>query len=79
MNHKSIVTPDPKVRMSRSKDGKKFTDEKIRSIGKIGRTNHRAIWRRLGRVPRFELFKFVQSDPVKPVFIKLEAKIKARG
>lgn len=70
------TTPDPKVRMSRSKDGKTFGGEKLRSIGKVGRFNARQIWRRLGRVSRFELFKFVISDPVKPVFIKLEANIR---
>lgn len=69
------TTPNPQVRMSRSKDGKTFSDEKSRSIGKIGRFNQRVIWRRLGRVPRFELFKFVQSDPVKPAFLRLEATI----
>lgn len=67
------TTPDPKVRMSSSDDGKTFTDEKIRSTGKIGRYGYRAIWRRLGRVPRFRMFKLVQSDPVKPAFIRLDA------
>lgn len=67
------TTPDPKVRMSTSDDGKTFTDEKIRSIGKIGRYGQRAIWYKLGRVPKFRLFKFVMSDPVKPVFIRLDA------
>ena len=70
------TTPNPQVRMSRSKDGKTFSDEKLRSIGRVGEFNHRQIWRRLGRVARFELFKFVMSDPVKPVFIKLEARMR---
>ena len=69
-------TLNPVVRMSRSKDGKTFNDERGRFLGKRGEYNKRSIWRRLGRVGRFELFKFVFSDPVKPVFIKLEADIK---
>ena len=70
------ITVNPVVRMSRSKDGKTFSDERSRFLGKRGEYNKRSIWPRLGRVGRFELFKFVFSDPVKPAFIKLEADIK---
>ena len=66
---------DPQIRMSRSKDAKTFTGERFRAIGKVGEYNRRTIWRRNGRVGRFELFKFVLSDKVKPVIIKLEAEI----
>lgn len=71
-----LVTTDPVIRMSRSRDGKSFNDERSRSIGKIGEYNRRSIWRRNGRVPRFEVFKFEFSEKVKPVIIKLEADIK---
>lgn len=68
--------PNPKVIMQRSKDGKTWSDNLDRKIGKVGEYGYRAIWRRLGRVPRMEVFRFSISDQVKKVFIKLEAKIK---
>ena len=68
-------TPDPKIRLSISRDGKTFTDERTRSIGKIGEFKHRAIWRRNGRAARFDVFRFVMTDPVKPVIIQLLADI----
>ena len=66
---------DPKIRMAFSKDGKIFSSEITRSIGKIGDYIHRIVWRRLGRFPRFAVFQFTMSDKVKPVIIKLEADI----
>jgi hypothetical protein len=71
----SSVCPDPKIRMDRSIDGKTWSDERTRSIGKVGQYSHRAIWRRNGRAARFEVFRFTMSDPVKPVFIQLMADI----
>ena len=68
-------TPDPKVRMERSKDGKTWSDSRTRNIGKVGEYDKRTIWRRLGRVSRFELFRFTLSDPVKPVIMQLTADI----
>ena len=72
-----LTTTDPVIRMSYSDDARKFNNELPRFMGKIGEFNKRCIWRRLGRVPRYRVFKFVMSDPVKPVVIKLEAQ--ARG
>jgi len=69
-----FTTIDPKMRMSRSLDSKKFTDETTRSIGKIGEFSNRLIWRRQGRAKRFEMFRFIMTDPVKPVIIKLQAR-----
>jgi len=67
---------DPQVMMDRSVDGgKTFRDERARSIGKIGEYNKRSIWRRNGRVARFEVFRFTFSEPVKPVIIQLTADI----
>jgi len=68
--------PDPKITMLRSKDGKTWSDGITRSVGKIGEFGRRAIWRRQGRVPRMESFRWVMSDKVRKVFIKLEANIK---
>lgn len=67
---------NPKVRLSVSNDGKSFNNELTRSIGGIGQYLARAVWYRLGRFSRMTLFKFEMSDPVKPVFIKLEARMR---
>lgn len=67
---------EPKIRMTTSKDGKSFSNELTRSIGKIGEYSARAIWYRLGRFSRLAVLRFEMSDPAKPVFIKLEARIR---
>lgn len=67
--------PDPQVSMDISDNAKTYTDERSRSMGKIGEYNHRAIWYRNGRAPRFRIFRFKMSDPVKPSIIKCEARI----
>lgn len=67
---------DPKVSMEISDDGgRTFTYERQRSIGKVGQYKKRAIWYKNGRFERFRVLRFKFSDPVKPVIIKLEAKI----
>lgn len=65
--------PDPVVSLDVSRDGKKFTYERSRGMGKIGENDRRAIWYRNGRFPRFVVFRWKFSDPVKPVLIKAEA------
>ena len=67
--------PDPKISMDVSRNGKTFTYERSRSMGKVGEFNHRAVWYKNGRFPRFVVFRFKMSDPVKPVMIKAEAKV----
>lgn len=66
-----LTTTSPKLRMSTSTDGVAFNNELTRSIGKIGETNKRMVWNKLGRFSDMAVIKFVMSDPVKPVFIKL--------
>lgn len=67
---------DPQITMSMSVDGgNTFGNELSRSLGKIGEYNQRQIWRRLGRVPRFAMFRFSVSAEVRPVIIKLVADI----
>lgn len=66
-------TPDPKIRLAMSKDGKTFGDERTRSMGKVGEFNRRVIWNKNGRFARFAVLRFTMSDMVKPVIIKLEA------
>lgn len=68
---------EPQIGMSRSKNGKTWSDTRYRSLGKIGEFDHRPIWRRNGRASRFELFRFTMSDPVKPVLIQLTADIES--
>lgn len=68
---------DPVITMERSADGKTWSDQRTRSIGKIGQYNRRAIWRRNGRVSRFEVFRFTLTDAVKPVIIRLDAEVVA--
>lgn len=68
--------PDPMIIMDRSLNGgKSFTYVRERPIGKEGEYNRRAIWRRLGRVSRFDVYRFTLSEPVKPVIIALTAQL----
>lgn len=69
-------SPDPVVRMSRSTNGHTFGDERTRKLGKRGRYKTRQIWTKVNRAERFESFKFVISDKVKAVFIKLEGDVR---
>jgi hypothetical protein len=65
---------DPQIRRSFSDDGgRSYTDEISRGFGKIGEYNSIPAWRRQGRIPRSRILKFVSTDPVKFVIIKLEA------
>ena len=67
--------PDPVIAMDRSVDGKTWSDQRVRKLGKVGEYDRRAIWRRNGRASRFEVFRFTLSDAVKPVIIQLTANI----
>jgi len=71
-----LTTVDPLIRMAWSDDAKTYSSELTRKIGKMGEYFKRTIWRRLGRIPRFRVFRFVMSDPVNPTIIKLEADLK---
>jgi hypothetical protein len=67
---------DPTVRLEVSRDGgKTWGQSRSRPLGKMGRYNSRAVWRRNGRSKRFDVYKFTMSDPVKPVFIQLTCQI----
>ena len=67
--------PDPMISMDISDDAKTYKYERSRSMGKVGEYNSRAVWYRNGRSPRFRIFRFKMSDPVKPVIIKAEAMV----
>jgi len=66
---------NPMITLERSSDGKTYSDPRPRAIGKIGEYDRRAIWRRNGRVSRFEIFRFTLTDAVKPVILQLNAEI----
>ena len=68
--------PNPQIRLRVSRDGgKTWSDERSRSIGAIGKYNRRAVWRRNGRSSRFDVYRLLMSDPVKPVILQLTAQI----
>jgi hypothetical protein len=67
---------DPVISLSFSKNGgRSFSNALERKIGALGEYEQRVIWTSLGQVTREVCFKFEASDPVKWVFLKLEAKI----
>jgi hypothetical protein len=71
----NTAVADPEIRMFRSIDGgNTFGDPLPRKLGKIGEYYKRCIWRRLGRVGRFEMFRFEMSDAVAPAIVKLQAR-----
>ena len=60
---------DPKAMLRWSNDGgSTWSREQWKSIGKIGRYKHRAIWRRMG-VARDRVYELVITDPIKAVII----------
>lgn len=68
---------EPQVRMDRSRDGgRTFTDERWRSMGKIGEYNRRLIWRRNGRAHTTDMYRFTISDSVQVVGIQLTIEVK---
>jgi len=68
--------PEPQIRLQVSRDGgKTWSDERSRSFGAVGEYNKRAVWRRNGRASRFDVYRLIMSDPVKPVILQLTAQI----
>ena len=70
---------DPKMRMSRSSNGKTWSGERIRSVGKVGEYDHRVAWRRNGRSSRSEIYRFSYAENAKAVIRKVEATIQPMG
>lgn len=70
---------DPKVILEYSDDGgHSWSNEKWRSMGKIGQTKRRAIWRRLG-LARDRVYRVTIADPVKVVLIGAELQLAQGG
>jgi len=68
----NTTVTDPVVSMSASANGKTFTNERVRKIGKKGEYDRRIVWYKNGRQDRFVVWKFRMSEPVGGAFIKLE-------
>lgn len=67
---------DPKISMEYSDDGARtWSNEKWRSLGKIGEYLKRAVWRNLGRVPHTRVFRFTQTAAVKRAWYKINATV----
>lgn len=64
---------DPKVAMAVSLDGVAFKNDRARSIGKVGASDGRIIWRRNGGATKIACLRFTMTDAVKPIFIRLDA------
>lgn len=65
-------TEEPLISMAISEDGKIWQYERTRKIGRIGEYKRRSIWYKNGRIPKFAVFRFRISDPIKPVVIRLD-------
>jgi len=70
---------NPLIMMDYSDDGARtWVNESWKALGasgEIGQYSRRVVWRRLGRAPAHRVFRFRVSDPIKVVFIKLEADV----
>jgi len=71
----NTLEDDPVITLQLSRNGRTWTDGRVRKMGKIGDYGRRCIWRRNGRIPRFCSFRFTMTDPVKLVGIRLDAEI----
>ena len=72
-------TLDPVMRMDRSSDGKTWSGERLRTIGKVGEYDRRVVWRRNGRAGRNEIFRFKFAEKATAVITKVEARVVAMG
>lgn len=65
---------DPQIMMRFLDDGHKWSNERWRSLGKIGEADTRCIWRRLGR-SRDRVYEFKVTDPCNVVLIQAHADV----
>tara|TARA_R110000782_G_scaffold51615_1_gene111154 strand:- start:1118 stop:1546 length:429 start_codon:yes stop_codon:yes gene_type:complete len=75
----NATTLDPVMRMDRSSDGKTWSGERLRTIGKVGEYDRRVVWRRNGRAGRNEIFRFKFAEKATAVITKVEARVVAMG
>jgi hypothetical protein len=72
----NAASAEPQIRMDRSKDGKTWTDERPRCVGKVGEYDRRIAWRQNGRASRSEIFRFKYAEPCRAVIVKVEADVR---
>ncbi len=70
------TTPDPQILLRWRDNNGAWSNQHSRSMGKIGETNKKVIWRRLGR-SRDRVYEIMITDPVKAVLIEGYARISA--
>jgi hypothetical protein len=58
--------------------GHNFGNRHVRSIGRIGETKNKAIWKRLG-MTRDRVYELSGSDPVKTIIMGAELRVTAAG
>jgi len=67
---------DPKMWMDISKDGgKTWNQSRLQTLGKKGEYQKLVYWTLCGYAKRHMIIRLIMSDAVKPVLVKLEAKI----
>ena len=69
------ATNDPKLRVKFTRDGQSFGGEQQLTMGKIGEFLKRLVKRRNGRYPQYCGMRFLCSEQVKFVIIRVEAEI----
>lgn len=63
---------DPQLRFDYSDDGgRTYSYPTRRSYGELGNYDRLCIWRRLGRIPRHRVLRFITTEPVKSNLLKL--------
>ena len=70
MGHSTIGVDETSIV---SDDGRTFSNETQRSIGKVGEYGQRAVWRRQGRFPVSRTVRLTMTDPVKGNLIRIAA------
>jgi len=76
----NLAEAEPQIRLDRSLDGgKTWSYERARSMGAIGEYSKRCIWRRMGRVSRFDVYRFTTTAPVKFAALALTAQLDGVG
>ena len=72
----NLGEPEPQIRLDRSTDGgKTWSYERARSMGAVGEYDKRCVWRRNGRVGRFDIYRFTTTAPVKFAALALTANL----
>lgn len=69
------TTPDPKIWIELTRDGKIYGPAKIRSMGTKGKTRHRPVWRQNGKFEQMVGMRIATAAKVRPVITGVTAQI----